>query len=933
MTATRVLAMDATEDAAARFVDALRGDTLRDEPALRDALTYAESRVHDRPDLARYLAALCIAAADRYEFPAISAQGHYVLARILAERGELDLALASIDLAHRQWERAGELLKALRTNLGRMQVLDDLGRHADAVEVGRRMLAALDEYDGPDRQLRDELRATAWNNLGVAHSFLGDHQETIDAYAAAEDAYEALGLSAEAAKTRGNRGIELLEVGRAREALAVLTAARQQFADMGDRMWDAKCRGNIAQAHVQLGETVAALRELAAARITFDELQAGAEAARLQATGARLYLAAGLHGEARGEAAAAAQFLLGVGMQHDAAAASLTYALSALVVGDLDAAEPWLARAKDLFVEVGDRQAQALVTLAEADAAAVRDATAEAAALAARAADELRDGGWLIPLTWAVLRQADLATDPAAVESLLAAAEALVDELRLPQLTYAYLLRRAEQARSTGDLSAAEDSLRAAAQVVERLGATLSVAELRTAFRDDHLAAHDALVDVLVRRGAVGQAAGVADRAKARTLSDLVAGTLGERWRGGPDAAIAQLRADLSSIYHAMREHADRRLYASLQSRAAELERKLTISRLEAEIRQPAERAAAPGAIGTETSAVPVLSYHLSGDDVIVFVASGQERTAARVPGGRVVVDEQLDQLNGQWSRFALGPQFARRHADLLLATSTDSLRRLSDVLVAPVREVLDAIPGDDLVIVPHRRLHQVPFGALHDGANPLAAQWSITLAPTAAGSGVSRPVPAGELAVFAVADDATPAIADEARAVSSAWPAVRSFVGADATSAAFRAAHPGPAAVHVACHAQYRHANPMFSALRLADRWVTASELLELDFGGALVTLSACETGRHGSNSAEPVGLAWAFLAAGASGVVVSQWLVDDEVTAQLMTTLYRGLAAGRPPAAALRAAQLETAERHPHPYYWAPFSYVSATHDRNRT
>jgi len=131
---------------------------------------------------------------------------------------------------------------------------------------------------------------------------------------------------------------------------------------------------------------------------------------------------------------------------------------------------------------------------------------------------------------------------------------------------------------------------------------------------------------------------------------------------------------------------------------------------------------------------------------------------------------------------------------------------------------------------------------------------------------------------------------------------------------------------LHLACHGLYRSGNPLFSALRLADRWVNAAEILDLDLGGALVTLSACESGRPSRDSAEPVGLAWAFLAAGASGVVVSQWLVDDDATSTLMTALYGHLAAGLGPAEALRQAQLRVAASSPHPYRWAPFVYVAS-------
>jgi CHAT domain-containing protein len=111
-----------------------------------------------------------------------------------------------------------------------------------------------------------------------------------------------------------------------------------------------------------------------------------------------------------------------------------------------------------------------------------------------------------------------------------------------------------------------------------------------------------------------------------------------------------------------------------------------------------------------------------------------------------------------------------------------------------------------------------------------------------------------------------------------------------------------------------------------LADRWLTSAEVTELDLGGALVTLSACESGRPAENTAEPVGLAWAFLAAGASAAIVSQWVVDDDVTAELMSTVYRHLHAGATPGRALQLAQQTAALEHPHPYYWAPFVSVAS-------
>jgi CHAT domain-containing protein len=308
----------------------------------------------------------------------------------------------------------------------------------------------------------------------------------------------------------------------------------------------------------------------------------------------------------------------------------------------------------------------------------------------------------------------------------------------------------------------------------------------------------------------------------------------------------------------------------------------------------------------------------------VAFVRDGDRLTTTRIPGVMPAVETQLVALRAQWSRFSIGPAFARRHQAALLASAREVLWSLHRLVLEPVLPLLDAVT-DELVVVPHRRLHQVPFHALYDGAAHLVERWAVTAAPSDL---VAAPSPAATAPalVLAVPDAQAPLVAAEAQALAAVLPHAEVLVGADATWDALRAAVPGPALLHIACHGLYRPGNPLFSALRLADRWVTSAEVLELDLRGSLVTLSACESGRHGSDAAEPAGLAWAFLAAGATGAVVSQWVAHDAATTHLMSAFYGHLAAGQPPAHALRAAQLATAQRWPHPFFWAPFSHVAS-------
>lgn len=78
----------------------------------------------------------------------------------------------------------------------------------------------------------------------------------------------------------------------------------------------------------------------------------------------------------------------------------------------------------------------------------------------------------------------------------------------------------------------------------------------------------------------------------------------------------------------------------------------------------------------------------------------------------------------------------------------------------------------------------------------------------------------------------------------------------------------------------------------------LTALEIANMDLSGVkLVVLSACETGRGGIDGSEGVyGLQRAFRIAGADAMIVSLWSISDTHISELMTLLYRNIAAGLP-------------------------------------
>lgn len=230
------------------------------------------------------------------------------------------------------------------------------------------------------------------------------------------------------------------------------------------------------------------------------------------------------------------------------------------------------------------------------------------------------------------------------------------------------------------------------------------------------------------------------------------------------------------------------------------------------------------------------------------------------------------------------------------------------------------------VVVVPHKALHYVPFCALHDGAEWLVQRHEITLAPSAAVwlQLQQRPLPQLQnLLAVGNGNGHLSHVAIELDAISRSFGArATQLCGAEATQTALRALCPTADVLHIACHGSFRADNPAFSSLQLADGPFTVREASGLKLHAALVVLSACETANSRvAPGDELLGLVRGFTLAGASGVMASQWAVDDNSTAALMGSMYARLARGAGPARALQAAQCDLAATGRHPFYWAAF------------
>ena len=104
-------------------------------------------------------------------------------------------------------------------------------------------------------------------------------------------------------------------------------------------------------------------------------------------------------------------------------------------------------------------------------------------------------------------------------------------------------------------------------------------------------------------------------------------------------------------------------------------------------------------------------------------------------------------------------------------------------------------------------------------------------------------------------------------------------------------------------------------------------SDVQAANLRARLVVLSCCHSGRGRVWKGEGVvGIARAFLAAGARSVLVALWAIDDKATMVFMKSFYQYLRKGKTASAAIHQSIkfLIESEEFSEMRYWAPFQLI---------
>ena len=289
-------------------------------------------------------------------------------------------------------------------------------------------------------------------------------------------------------------------------------------------------------------------------------------------------------------------------------------------------------------------------------------------------------------------------------------------------------------------------------------------------------------------------------------------------------------------------------------------------------------------------------------------------------------------------------PRKPRSHSSCF---ETESLQTLYNVVIDPIRDLLH---GDEVVIVPEGPLCLTPYAAFMDlKSKYLCETFRIRLLPSISTLRLIQNCPAdwhSKTGALLVGDPWVQEVVYEGMTLEQLEWAEKEvqmigeilqtepLVGKQATKDEVLTRISSVALVHIAAHGKMETGeialapNTTRSSVNPAreDYLLTMKDVLNAQIRARLVVLSCCHSAQGEVKAEGVVGIARAFLGAGARSVLVSLWAIDDEATMEFMKVFYQELVHGRSASEALNKAMksMRESDRFSAVKYWAPFVLI---------
>lgn len=890
---------------------------------------YETLRVHpgEAEELARnalFMAEYTQDEVGRRDSLRVVAQAHTLSGR----HGE---ALEALDSALALAEVQGDKQVATELRALRLQALTYLERYEAAEAEGQQVLEAF--------YLLEDLKGVLRTRMALAELAIRRDRPraALRHYHAVEKALPAAAPPRLRGALAANRANALQGCNRFRAAGRWFRRARALFEEQGGcEHTVAQMDYNLAYSSMLLGRFEDALYRYAAVEPVFVRIEDDLHLAHSDMDRAEIHLRLNLPHDAAGFAERSEARFETLGLKKEQAQSAYFRGRAAEMAEDLERAEEHYERAEQGLAELGLTELQLGSVVQRAYLANRRGQLSAARRLVGEAAALLDDD--MNPLTRASvgLLRATLELSLGRPSRALYAADEVVMECRRIHTPWLHIEAQrliGQACAKRGQRDHAILAYRSAIEQLERYRGGVPPDEYMAAFLGARSDLYGHIVDLLVTRGDRDVAFQFTERAKARSLVDLLAG----RERGATHVAPAPsrmryLREALNAVYSGLfRANAEGivpigRGVPAAHRKAAELEDEMALAlrtrRLgegndgTIDVVDAHDLATIQADLDDDTALV---EYLLSEGRLFTFVVTKDAIQAVRADVDEVELKTCLQRFHFHLSKYER-PQIVGRA--LSLEATRVNLGRLREILVDPVA---DHLTHKRLVLVPHGVLHKVPFHALPWGEGWLADRFEIRYAPSASvyhHCAQSQARAQGPASVFGVPDQRAPLIRDEARQVALRLGTKHLHLGSDATFERLQEAAPTARVLHIATHGMFHRKHPMLSAVRMGDTWVNLYDFYSLDVQGELVVLSTCESGTAAvTGGDEIIGLSRGLIYAGAPALLTSQWRVHDGATVEYMDAFYEALHRLPDAGAAYAHAMQVMREKHLHPYYWAPF------------
>ncbi|CAH3164293.1 unnamed protein product [Pocillopora meandrina] len=460
--------------------------------------------------------------------------------------------------------------------------------------------------------------------------------------------------------------------------------------------------------------------------------------------------------------------------------------------------------------------------------------------------------------------------------------------------------------------------------------------EWKVNFRNQYQMAYTGLWRVLVDQGNIDEALFVADKGRAQALSDLMessfCGEASQHKAGDEDLAVT---AKSTSIWmkrfsKVLRSVPSNTVFQAVDE--ANVNLWVVSEGKQVQLRQSKLK----GFVLENSGSSQSFESFMLGVYTQLGVRSNvrcENRSLDALREGRSKVDEKTKEANPQ-------PHIQQ---DRCLST-------LYDIVMKPVA---DLIEGDELLIIPDGPLWIAPYAALKDGNSKyLCESFTIRVAPSLASLRLITDCPddyhkssgallVGDPWVSEVTNsegekvlEQLPCAKEEVEMIGKILN-ITPITGRKATKREVLKRLSSVSLVHFAAHGCPETGEialtPDLDRISTVptekeDYILTIRDVLNVQLRAKLVVLSCCHSGRGEIKAEGVVGIARAFMGAGARSVVVSLWAIDDEATLEFMKFFYQHLAEGKPTSKSLNLAMksLRESDEFHEIKYWAPFLLI---------